>query len=143
MTSPQSPAPSPAQLILARVEAFRRCDFGFIFDSYHQDSSFRRQFPDRDDYIRYGWATLGKDFRILSCTLLREELAGTTARVIYLLGFELHGELQRYAELAWLEDAGEGWRYRCGQKLTPEEWPVPAGRLDFSHFDNVAEKVIY
>jgi SEC-C motif-containing protein len=130
-------------LILARAEAFRHCDFGLIFDTYHQNSNFRRQFPDRDDYIRYGWASLGKDFRILTCTVLREELAGTTARVIYLLGFELHGERRRYAELAWLEDSGDGWRYICGQKLTPEEWPVTAGRLDFGHFANAAEKVIY
>ena len=114
-----------------------------IFDSYHQGSNFRRQFTDRDEYIRYGWASLGKDFRILVCAILREECAGSTARVIYLLEFELHGERQRYAELAWLEDTGAGWSYRCGQKLTPEEWPVPASRLDFSHFDSVVEKVIY
>ena len=31
--------------------------------------------------------------------------------------FELHGVRQRYAELAWLEEDGAEWRYRCGQKL--------------------------
>jgi SEC-C motif-containing protein len=130
-------------LILARVDAFRSCDFGFVFDSYHDASNFRRQFPDRDDYIRYGWATLGKEFRILACAILREEQVGSAARVIYLLEYELHGLRQRYAELAWLEDAGAGWRYRCGQKMTPEEWPVAVSRLDFVHFDEAAEKVIY
>ena len=143
MSSPQPPLLRPSELILARVEAFRRCDFAFIYASYHPQSNFRRQFPAEDEYIRYGWAHLGKEFRILDCTIIREEQSGATARVIYLLTFELHGERQRYAELAWLEDAGDGWRYRCGQKLVPEEWPVAGGRLDFKHFTGAAEKVIY
>ncbi|NJC87583.1 MAG: hypothetical protein FIB02_03485 [Desulfuromonas sp.] len=134
---------TPAQLILARVEAFRRCDFGFIFDSYHSDSNFRRQFADREEYIRYGWANLGREFRIHACTILREEVVEHSARVIFSLEFELHGARQGYAELAWLEDAGEGWRYRCGQKLTTEEQPVPADRLDFRHFDEASNKVLY
>ena len=134
---------SPAQLIIARGDAFRRCDFGFIFDSYHPDSNFRRQFADREEYIRYGWANLGKEFRILTCTIVREEVEAASARVIFAMEFELHGNRQRYAELAWLEDAGAGWRYRCGQKLTDEEWPVPAARLEFRHFDEAQNKVIY
>ena len=143
MTSPQPPASSPSVLILNRVEAFRRCDFGFIFDTYHPDSNFRRQFADRDEYIRYGWANLGKDFRILDCRILREEQDLVSARVIFLLEFELHSERQRYAELAWLEDVGEGWRYRCGQKLTAEDWPVTITQLDFRHFDEAVDKVLY
>jgi SEC-C motif-containing protein len=143
MTSPQPPASSPSVLILNRVDAFRRCDFGFIFDSYHPDSNFRRQFPDRDDYVRYGWANLGKDFRILGCRVIRETVAGREGRVIFILEFELHGEQQRYAEMAWLEQVGEGWRYRRGQKLAAEEWPVTAERLDFSHFDAAVDKVLY
>jgi SEC-C motif-containing protein len=135
--------PSPSQLITARIAAFRRCDYGFIFDSYHPESNFRRQFTDRDEYIRYGWASLGKDFRILDCRIIREESAADLFRVIHLLEFELHGHRQRYAELVWLESGGEGWLYRCGQKLTEEEWPVPAGQLDFSHFDAVVDKVLY
>jgi len=134
---------SPSQLILSRVEAFRRCDFGFIFDTYHPDSNFRRQFPDREEYIRHGWANLGKEFRIHACTILREEAEGRAARVIFSLEFELHGMHQGYAELAWLEDDGEGWRYRCGQKLTVDEFPVPVDRLDFRHFDEAPNKVLY
>jgi len=134
---------SPSALILARVEAFRRCDFGFIFDTYHSASNFRRQFPDRDEYIRYGWANLGKEFRILACRVVREEIAGNSAQLIFWLEFELHGVRQRYAELAWLEEAGDGWRYRCGQKLEAEAWPVPAEQLDFVHFEAVTEKVLY
>ncbi|TLM64496.1 MAG: hypothetical protein FDZ69_11645 [Deltaproteobacteria bacterium] len=137
------PDSSPSALILARVEAFRRCDFGFIFDSCHPESNFRRQFPDRDEYVRYGWATLGREFRILACAIIREETAAGSARVIFTLEFELHGARQSYAELAWLEEAGGGWRYRCGQKLASEDFPVAADRLDFRHFDEVPEKVIY
>ena len=135
--------PAPSQLILARVAAFRRCDFGFIFDSYHRGSNFRRQFDDREEYIRYGWANLGKEFRIDVCTIIREEVSGGSARVIFFLGFELNGTRQEYAELAWLEDDGDGWRYRCGQKLTADEWPVPVAQLDFRHFDEAPGKVLY
>lgn len=141
--APEVPAPSPSALILARAEAFRRCDFGFIFDSYHADSNFRRQFPERDEYVRYGWASLGKDFRILACSVVREAVADRAARVILLMEIELHGARQRYAELAWLEDDGAGWRYRCGQKLPQDDWPVPAPLLDFCHFDTVKDKVLY
>lgn len=143
MTSPQPPAPSPSRLILARVDAFRRCDFGFIYDSCHPESNFRRQFPDRQEYIRYGWANLGKEFRILACSIIREEAGAGEGRVIFSLEFELHGARQCYAELAWLEDAGAGWRYRCGQKLTVEESPVPFAQLDFHHFEQVPDKVLY
>ena len=140
--APELPA-TPAQLIHARIDAFRRCDFGFIYDTYHFASNFRRQFPDRDDYVRYGWASLGKEFRISACSIIREELDGDSARVIYLLEFEMHGESQRYAELAWMVRAENGWTYRCGQKMLPDEWPVPGARLDFGHFDQVPDKVIY
>jgi len=134
---------SAAQLILARAEAFRRCDFGFIFDSYHPDSNFRRQFADREEYIRYGWANLGKEFRVLDCTIVREEAGEEGARVIFVMEFEFHGERQRYAELAWLDAAGDRWFYHCGQKLTADELPVPVGDLEFRHFEEVSDKVIY
>jgi len=143
MTNEQSPAARPSALILARVEALRRCDFGQVYDSYHPAANFRRQFPDRQEYIRHGWAHLGKEFHLRSCTIIREESDAAAARVIFWLEFDLHGGSQGYAELAWLEREGGGWRYRCGQKLTAEELPVPAARLDFSHFDRLAEKVIY
>ena len=143
MTSDQPSVTSPAALILARVEAFRRCDFGLVYDTYHPVSNFRRQFPDREEYIRHGWAELGKAFRIRTCSIIREECAATSARVIYWLELDLHGASHGYAELAWLERDREAWHYRCGQKLTADELPVPIAQLDFSYFDRVAEKVIY
>jgi SEC-C motif-containing protein len=134
---------APGQFILNRADAFRRCDFGFIYDSYHRSSNFRRQFPDREEYIRYGWAHLGKEFHISDCRIIREERDGSAARVIFWMEFVLHGEGQRYAELAWLEQVGGEWLYRCGQKLVADELPVPRGQLDFCHFDQVPGKVIY
>ena len=44
---------TPSELIMARTEAFASGDFGFIYDSYHPESNFRRQFPDRGEYCRY------------------------------------------------------------------------------------------
>jgi SEC-C motif-containing protein len=143
MTSLQPPNSGPAALILARVEAFRRCDFGFIYDTYHLASNFRQQFPDREEYIRHGWANLGKEFHLLACRILKEAAEGSSARVIFWLEFELHGVRHGYAELAWLAETGEGWLYRCGQKLTAEELPVPKAQLDFCHFEQVTDKVVY
>lgn len=136
-------ARTPAQLILARVEAFRRCDFGFIFDSCHPVSNFRRQFPDREGYIRHGWANLGKEFHIHSCRIVREESREAEARVIFWLEFEHHGVRQGFAELAWLEKQDAEWRYCCGQKLAGDELPVPVAQLDFRHFDEAGDKVVY
>ena len=96
MRSIRESVTSPSQFILARVDAFKRCDFGLIFDSYHRDSNFRRQFIDRDEYIRYGWANLGKEFRIRSCAIIREEVVGSSARVIFTLEFELHGQRNNF-----------------------------------------------
>lgn len=121
----------------------RRGDFGLVFDSYHPASNFRGQFPDREEYIRYGWAHLGKEFRIRSCTIIKEESTGDGARVLFWLEFDRHGEPHGYAELAWLELVRGEWRYRCGQKLNGEELPVPVTQLDFAHFADCAEKVIY
>jgi len=75
--------------------------------------------------------------------IIREEVVGSGARVIFTLEFELHGQRQCYAELAWLEDEGATWYYRCGQKLTDDELPVPASQLEFRHFEEVPDRVLY
>ncbi len=143
MISPQSTTSRPESLILARAEALRSCDYGAVWDSYHPESNFRRQFPDREEYVRYGWNHLGKDFKVRACTIVRVAEEPGEARVIFLMDFALHGERQLYAELAWLERGGEGWLYRCGQKLSADDWPVPGPQLDFTHFEAVTEKILY
>ena len=88
-------------------------------------------------------ATLVKEFSISACRIIREELDRSNARVIFWLEFELHGQSQRFAELAWFVGDGDGWHYRCGQKFAADELPVPVDQLEFSHFDEVIDKVLY
>ncbi|MBW2688372.1 MAG: hypothetical protein JRC99_00390, partial [Deltaproteobacteria bacterium] len=57
---------TPPELILARSQAFSRGDFGLIYDSYHSESNFRRQFTERDEYLEFGKASLGKDYQLTS-----------------------------------------------------------------------------
>lgn len=143
MPSTPASATDPAALILARAAALKGGDYGAVWDSYHPEANFRRQFPEREEYIRYGWHHLGKDFKVRACAIVRVAEEPDQARVIYLMDFALHGERQVYAELAWLERGGEGWLYRCGQKLAADEWPVPGAQLDFAHFDAVTDKILY
>ena len=74
---------SPSDLIIARSEAFARGDFGFIFDTYHSESNFRRQFSDRDDYLEFGKASLGADYEITRCQILQEQESADEARLSF------------------------------------------------------------
>jgi uncharacterized protein YchJ len=134
---------TPSALILARAAALRRADYGYIFDSYHSASMFRQQFQQREDYVRFGWACLGKDFRILHCRIIAEEISGPEARVIFYMEIEVHGEAKAYAELAWMFREGGAWRYHRGQKIEESELPCPPGQLDFETFERVEQKVIF
>ncbi len=133
----------PSEFIQARAEAFKQADYGFVFDSYHTDSMFRQQFTDRDEYIHFGWANLGKEFRIRECRVLKEDVASSGARVIYFMEFEISGQCQAYAELAWLQREEGAWRYHRGQKITADELPCPLDQIDFDTFDQIGEKAIF
>jgi SEC-C motif-containing protein len=134
---------TPKDLILARTDAFRRADFGFIYDSYHSDSNFRQQYDDREEYIRFGWASLGKDFRIEHCEIIRHDLERSEARVIYLMEITVQGELKRYAELAWLRLEVGAWRYHRGQKMDEEDLPEDPSQLTFDDFNNLEPKIVF
>lgn len=134
---------SPPELILARTEAFRQADYGFVFDSYHADSMFRQQFPERAEYIRYAWANLGKEFRILTCRILKEAAGPSEARVIYFMELEVSGQHHAFVELAWLQPEAGQWRYHHGQKVVGNELPCPLEQVDFEVFDQIDQKVIF
>lgn len=134
---------SPAELILARSQAFSRGDFGFIFDSCHSASNFRRQFPERDEYLQFGQANLGQDYQIINCTVLAERVESSESQVIFLMELKFHGILQRYAELAWLERENNNWCYHRGQKMTAEELPDNPETITFADFDSLDPTTIF
>lgn len=129
---------TPSQLILARSQAFSSGDFGFIFDSYHAESNFRRQFPDRNEYCRYGEEHLAPGYNIVDCRILDEDFDSDESRVVFLMRVDVQGDRQVFAELAWLKKEGRTWRYHRGQKMTAGELPDEPESLtigDFSRLD--------
>lgn len=134
---------SPSELILAKAEAFRQADYGFIYDSYHSESSFRQQFDDREEYIRFGWANLGKDFRILQCRIVKAAVAPPEPRVISYMKIEVNGQNLSYAELTWLQKEEGGWRCHRSQKIETSELPCPLSELDFIDFERIEHKAIF
>lgn len=134
---------TPSELILARVEALREADYGSVFDSYHSASMFRQQFQERDEYIRFGWAHLGKNFRIRQCRILQSDPSPPQARVIFHVEMDVAGEPRAYVEMASLQQEGGQWRYLCGQKIEAAELPCPLEQVDFETFDRIEQKVIF
>ena len=134
---------SPSELIQKRAAAFQEADYGFVFDSYHSASMFRQQFPEREDYIRFGWANLGKEFHILKCRILKEDVALPEARVIYYMKLDVSGQQHAYAELAWLRQEEGAWRYHRGQKIEAGELPCPVDQLTFETFSQFDQSTIF
>jgi uncharacterized protein YchJ len=134
---------TPAELILARSQAFCSGNFGFIFDSYHSGSNFRRQFVAREEYLQFGKASLGQDYQILSCQVLAEKVCVQEAQVVFLMQMKVHGDEQRYAELAWLRCEGGAWRYHRGQKMSAEDFPEDPRALSFADFAKLDPTTIF
>jgi SEC-C motif-containing protein len=134
---------TPSELITARSEAFSRGDFGFIFDSYHSESNFRRQFVERNEYVEIGSTSLGQDFQITHCQVLQDQEEGDEAQVIFLMEMKAHGIVQRFAELAWLRQENNVWRYHRGLKISNEELPKDPQSLSFEHFAKLDQSTIF
>lgn len=134
---------TPAELILARSEAFSRGDFGFIFDTYHSESNFRRQFVERDEYLEFGNSNLGQDYQITRCEVLQHQQNDDEAQVIFLMEMKFQGSMQQYAELAWLRQENDAWCYHRGQKITAEELPENLESLSFSVFAKLDPATIF
>lgn len=134
---------TPSELIRARAQAFARGDFSFIFDTYHSESNFRRHFFTRQEYLQFAQASLGQDYQILNCQILAEAVGDYEAQVIYLMEMNFQGNLQRYAELAWLQRENHAWRYHRGQKITDEELPEAPESLGFADFAKLDPATIF
>ena len=134
---------TPSEMIFARSEAFSRGDFGFIFDSYHPESNFRRQFIERDEYLQFGRENLGQDYQITSCQVLECQTIDDEAQVIFLMEMKVHGAVQRFAELAWLRQENEAWCYHRGLKISNEELPENPQSLSFADFAKLDPSTIF
>ncbi len=134
---------SPSELILARSEAFARGDFGFIFDSYHSESNFRRQFVARREYLEFGNASLCQDYQITSCQVLESLMSDGEAQVVFLIEMKVRGDVQKFAELAWLQQENDAWCYHRGQKITHDELPEKPESLRIADFSGRDPSTIF
>jgi len=134
---------SPAGLVKARAHAFDCGNFGLIYDSYHGDSYFRKQFPEREAYILYGMANLSQDFRIRQCRVIREEIAETEARVIFYLETEYRGACNESFELSLFYREDGEWRYHSSQKMGREDYAGAMEDLDQAAFERVKDRVYF
>jgi SEC-C motif-containing protein len=133
---------SPSQLILARSRAFTEGDFGRVYDSYHPDSNFCRQFPDRQAYLEYARTALAADFIIDECRILREKIDRDQARVIFYMDIRFRGRRVETFELALLLMTGEGWRCHSSQKLSRDEFAGEIDAIGWEDFER-AEKTVF
>ena len=134
---------TPPELILARSEAFSRGDFGFIYESYHSESNFRRQFIERDEYLEFAQSSLGRDYQITSCEVLQHQQNDDEAKVIFLMEMKVHGAVQRFAELAWLRQENNAWCYHRGLKISNEELPESPQSLSFADFAKLDQSTVF
>ncbi|WP_027715022.1 YchJ family metal-binding protein [Desulfuromonas sp. TF] len=134
---------SPSELVLARCRAFGGGNFGFIYDSYHPESYFRAQFPSRRAYLRHGASSLAADFRIRECRILKEQINGEEARVLFYLDAFFRDERAESFELSSFRMTAEGWRYHSSQKLARREFAGEIEEIGFRDFENVQDKVFF
>lgn len=134
---------TPSEIILARSEASSRGDFGFIYDTFHSESNFRRQFLERDEYLEFAEENLGQDYQIISCQVLQYQEDDDEAQVVFLMEMRVHGTVQRFAELAWLRLENDAWLYHRGQKMTEEELPESSQSLSFADFAKLDPSTIF
>jgi SEC-C motif-containing protein len=125
---------TPAELVRERGAAFCRGDFSFIYDSYHSDSPFRRTFPNRAEYLRYGASTLCDDFRIRECRILKERIAGKEAQVLFYLDTLYQGERSESFELSLFLLTDRGWRYHSSAKMDRGDFSGVIDDFDWDDF---------
>jgi len=143
MNKNSKPVYTPSELILARSEAFSRGDFGFIFDTYHSESNFRRQFIEQEEYLEFAQSSLGQDYQITRCEVLQHQQNDDEAQVIFLMEMKFQGSMQQYAELAWLRQENNAWRYHRGLKISNEELPESPQTLSFADFAKLDQSTVF
>ncbi|GAB4164010.1 MAG: hypothetical protein Tsb0017_00600 [Geothermobacteraceae bacterium] len=125
----------PETLLRQRIDAFRRGEFGFIYDSYHSEAPFLRQFPDREDYLSYAREEIAGRITIERFRLLRSRSSGDRAELIFHQLLRGEGGYQESFEMAVLLREGGLWRYLGSSRMDRSHYRGRVEDLDFDHFD--------
>lgn len=118
------PASTPEELIQGRFYAFTTNDFSAIFDSYHENATFRNFFPDKHTYLTYAAEDLASTFQIVSCRILRVSEEGATAYILFQQRISHKGQVFDSLEIARCrcDDPGR-WFFEAGLRLDPFRLP--------------------
>jgi len=130
---------SPGELVLARSRAFDAGDFAFIYESYHPDSNFRRMFPDRRAYLKYGEEVLSGDFRILECRLLREETSVLSAKVMFYLDTLYRGDRQQNIEVGYFVFDADRWFFMMSERGGAERFAEDPAGIGWDDFERLED----
>ena len=131
------------ELLLARVAAFRQRNFAYIYDTYHPESFFLRQFPRRDEYLAFADEHLADRLQISSFEILREEMTEGQARIIYYQQLQIDGALQETIECGRVLLENGVWLYHSSQKLLLDEISGDPRQVTFEDFDRVVDKIVF
>ncbi len=125
---------TPQDFFNARFAALQRRDYPAVYDTYHPDAPFRRQFSNAASYQQYAAGHLAQIAVEAWQYLDTRWLSVAEVECLLSLRVRASGTIAEFYELARLLKDGEQWRYHSAQKLSPDE--VPAGTpVDFSLFD--------
>lgn len=131
------------QFLKTRFDALGRGDFAAVHGSYHAQAPFLQNFSDPAAYIEFAEQNLG-EIDIASWKSLRQRtLAADRQEHLLVMELSAEGGSLFFYELALLIDTPAGWRYHSAQKLAQEDYSGPPEQIDFSHFDQVDQKIVY
>lgn len=134
---------TPLQFLTQRFAALANADYAAVYASYHADAPFLQSFPDCAAYLAYADQCLGA-VRIRSWQSLRQRiLTADRQEHLLLMELEVDGSSQDFFELALLINSADGWRYHSAQKLSREDYGGAPEQLDFCHFEQAVQKIVY
>jgi SEC-C motif-containing protein len=130
-------------LMSKRFAALASGDYASVYETYHQDSPFIRQFSDCDAYICFARQQLNT-IKVWSWQSLRQrQIDSLQQEHLLIMELAVDGRRQYFYELALLINTPAGWRYHSAQKLSAEDYAGPPEQIQFSCFDQVTQKIRY
>lgn len=118
-------------------------DFITLYETYHRDSPFLQQFSDREAYVRFAKQSLSA-IRVENWQLLESRpVDADRLEQVLVMELSVDGQNQYFYELALLIETADGWRYHSAQKLGADDYVGTPEQVQFSHFDQVAQKICY
>lgn len=129
------------QFLEQRFSSLGTGDYTAVYDSYHSDAPFLKQFSNRSTYVRFARQQLG-EIEIKNWQCLRQRsIAELQLEVLLVMEIESGAGAQFFYELALLIETDSGWRYHSAQKLGADDYSGSPSEIDFCHFDNAAQKI--